>query len=143
MELSKTVLRYRDGNSPLVLQLDSLVEKIGSVLEKRLLSYPFEIRLLSQFVGLRNTIRKYVASLVNLQQREPYELESDITPDKMTDFFMDYVPRSRLVNQQMINSQPELALKKYRNCAYFGGIQDNSKQGYGVLLYFGKGASSF
>lgn len=48
-----------------------------------------------------------------------------------------------MVNQQMINSQPELALKKYRNCAYFGGIRENSKQGYGLLLYFGKGGTSF
>lgn len=43
----------------------------------------------------------------------------------------------------MINLQSELALKKYKNCVYFGGIRDGRKQGYGILMYFGKNACIF
>jgi hypothetical protein len=82
-----------------------------------------------------------LSTLIHQSYKEPTELLADWSPEKMTEYFMKHKLRSKL--QQMINSQPELALKKYKNCVYFGGIKDNNKQGYGVLMYFGRGGSSF
>ena len=88
MSLSKTVLRYRETGSPLMLQLDSLVEKISTVLEKRLTMYPFEVNLLTSFSSIRTTIKKYVGGLINVQYKDVHELASDMPPEKMTDYFM-------------------------------------------------------
>lgn len=71
LPLSKIVLKYREPSSPLTLQFDSLVEKITATLEKKLTTYPFDLNLIAPFGVTRASIRKYVASIVNLQPMEP------------------------------------------------------------------------
>lgn len=36
----------------------------------------------------------------------------------------------------MLTEQPAVALKKYKNCLYFGGMKGSTKEGYGLLIHF-------
>jgi hypothetical protein len=45
----------------------------------------------------------------------------------MKRYFVGYQPASAELSHKMITEQPAVALKKYKNCLYFGGIKGQTK----------------
>lgn len=62
--------------------------------------------------------------------------EANWDGDKLKRYFVDYQPSSAELSHKMITEQPTVALKKYKNCLYFGGMNKNIKEGYGVMIHF-------
>jgi hypothetical protein len=56
---------------------------------------------------------------------------------------MSYQPRYKTLKNAKLMSQEGLSVKRYKNCAYLGGIKAGKKDGYGVVLYFGKNGATF
>lgn len=144
LNLSKFVLQYQSPESPLSTALISLSEKVQRVLEPLFSSYPFQMSLFSTLASLKSSVTKHMSTvLAPPPSQPPPEVCSDWEPDRMMEFFMKYQPRYRAVKPAALTSQEGLALKRYRNCVYFGGMKDGKKHGCGVVVYFGKGGMVF
>lgn len=79
---------------------------------------------------------RYIESKIDTKSLVVQLPEQDWEEERLKRYFVDYQPSSAELSHKMITEQPTVALKKYKNCLYFGGMKGSNKEGYGVLIHF-------
>ncbi|KAL4487476.1 hypothetical protein ABPG72_006996 [Tetrahymena utriculariae] len=74
---------------------------------------------------LHMPIKDWISHLANLEDQ-----------DQILEYFETYKPQSNTFDMNELKNNPNLRIKRYKNCIYYGIILEGLREGRGILCYY-------
>lgn len=88
---------------------------------------PFPLNLYEKHEIVKDHALRYLESKLDITKLRRDIPAIDWDEDRMKRYFVSYQPSSAELSHKMITEQSTVALKKYKNCLYFGGVKGQIK----------------
>ncbi len=71
-----------------------------------------------------------------MDENFPSQLTENTELEKLVTYFKHYKAAGQFIDIKALQESPNLKLKKYKNCVFYGIIQNGLKNGKGIMIYF-------
>ncbi|EAS06853.1 MORN motif protein (macronuclear) [Tetrahymena thermophila SB210] len=85
----------------------------------------------------QSSYQDYLQMRINKAEKIRQDLTQPMDPQQLLEYFQNHkVHSTEILNMEELNKSQYLRLKRYKQCIYYGEVQNSSRTGKGLMMYF-------